>query len=129
MKRKPQERVGACELLHSWIYPLQWVQAYVPTVPDGPWVDLLRAPFPFILGLTTAQARRGAALLHSTPLHSTPLHSTPLHSTPLQYTLLYSSILYSFILYSSILCENSLFFACSPAPRGDDTVIDDTVIQ
>ena len=27
-----QERVGACELLHSWIYPLQWVQAYVPTV-------------------------------------------------------------------------------------------------
>jgi hypothetical protein len=35
-------RVGACELLLSWLHPFTWVQAYVPTMPDGPWLELLK---------------------------------------------------------------------------------------
>jgi len=48
-------RVGACELLLSWLHPFGWAQAYVPTIPDGPWLNLLKAPFPFIIGLTSSQ--------------------------------------------------------------------------
>jgi len=51
----PEHRFAACELLLSLLHPLQWVQVYVPTLPDGPWLDLLRAPFPILVGLAPHQ--------------------------------------------------------------------------
>ena len=48
-------RLAACELLLGWLHPLDWVQAYAPIVPDGPILDLLRAPFPLLAGLSPLQ--------------------------------------------------------------------------
>lgn len=58
-------RLGACELLQLLIHPLEWVQVYVPTIPDDLLSKgLLQNPFPCLLGL---RAKQRAALPNPTP--------------------------------------------------------------
>jgi len=58
-------RVDALELLQLLIHPLEWVQVYVPTIPDDLLSKgLLQNPFPCLLGL---RAKQRAALPSPTP--------------------------------------------------------------
>jgi len=47
-------RLATCELLLLLMHPLQWVQVYVPTIPDD-LLTLLQNPFPCLLGLRCEQ--------------------------------------------------------------------------
>ena len=60
----PELRLSACEMVQSLLSPLQWMQVYVPSVPDA-WLELLSTPFPCLIGLSPAQARHLPTILPS----------------------------------------------------------------
>ena len=50
-------RMAACETIQALLHPLQWMQVYVPTVPDS-LLDFLSTPFPCLIGLRQHQTAR-----------------------------------------------------------------------